>query len=389
LYSEAADQFIRYFNISLTIAVAIFAVFGVVALVIKKWRLKIFGGNVFFAFCVAALAAFALEASVFNFQHYLKYFADSEISTTGISNENPHLILTSEAGYSAEIVNIKTEDSSTRASSGIRFKDLDRKVTSIFAEVVFITGESVEIQVQCTNESGVQNRYTKKLYRYMPHRNYASIWPRGKVSELLVTFKEDATSSKAEINQIVLNGPIPFYFSGFRLLVVSLLIFVILAIRVQKLRAKISSLPNFWEKHRKFGERSFVYTSIGIVVMSFIVIIIMYVKCRSLWLDEAFLAESVISRSWSELLIPPLSNDQSAPVLYVIFVKLIGQIFGYTEFSLRVFSLLAWIGLLICEKTFLKRVLGCNNIHTTPPLLLPLRRCYRCIYGMPTNSNRT
>jgi hypothetical protein len=59
--------------------------------------------------------------------------------------------------------------------------------------------------------------------------------------------------------------------------------------------------------------------------MSVIVIIIMYVKCRFLWLDEASLARSIVSRNWPELLVPPLSNNQSAPVLYVIVVKLIGQ----------------------------------------------------------------
>ncbi|MCL1947663.1 MAG: hypothetical protein FWF51_11040 [Chitinivibrionia bacterium] len=95
--------------------------------------------------------------------------------------------------------------------------------------------------------------------------------------------------------------------------------------------------------------------------MSVIVRIIMYIKCRSLWLDEAFLAESIVSRNWLELLASPLSNNQSAPVLYVIAVKAICSLFGYSEFSLRIFSLFAFIGLLICETIFMKKVFNFSN----------------------------
>ena len=95
--------------------------------------------------------------------------------------------------------------------------------------------------------------------------------------------------------------------------------------------------------------------------MSVIVRIIMYIKCRSLWLDEAMLAENIVSLNWLELLTPPLINLQSAPVLYLITVKAIGSIFGYTEGSLRIFSFFAFIGLLICEVIFLKKIFNYNN----------------------------
>jgi hypothetical protein len=99
----------------------------------------------------------------------------------------------------------------------------------------------------------------------------------------------------------------------------------------------------------------FISILICIVVMGFIVRIIMYVKCRSLWLDEAMLAESITSKNLFELLKPPLLNTQSAPVLYVIAIKFICSILGYSEFSLRLLSLLAFIGLQICEMIFLKK----------------------------------
>jgi hypothetical protein len=118
------------------------------------------------------------------------------------------------------------------------------------------------------------------------------------------------------------------------------------------------------EKHIKFSkkyrENIFIFVLGAIVAMSVIVRIIMYIKCRSLWTDEAALAENIVSRNWFELLATPLINGQSAPVLYVIAVKAIGSIFGYSEFSLRIFSFFAFIGLLICEVIFLKNVFNFN-----------------------------
>lgn len=109
-------------------------------------------------------------------------------------------------------------------------------------------------------------------------------------------------------------------------------------------------------------EKILAISSIIIILTSIIVRIIMYIKCRSLWLDEAMLAESIVSRNWLELLASPLSNNQSAPVLYVIAVKLICSILGYSEFSLRFFSFLSFLGLLFCEFIFLRKVFNFNNI---------------------------
>jgi hypothetical protein len=113
-------------------------------------------------------------------------------------------------------------------------------------------------------------------------------------------------------------------------------------------------------KENKF-ENTFILISIAIIAMSFIVRIIMYIKCRSFWVDEAALAENIVSRNWLELLATPLINGQSAPVLYVIAVKAIGSIFEYSEFSLRIFSFFSLIGLLICEAIFLRKIFNFNN----------------------------
>ena len=129
------------------------------------------------------------------------------------------------------------------------------------------------------------------------------------------------------------------------------------------LLSTIRNVQTFLDMHIKSRENIFIFFSIVIIMMSIIVRIVMYVKSRSLWGDEAMLAENFVTRNWFELLVPPLSNGQSVPVLYAISVKLFGLIFGYSEFSLRFFSLLSFIGLLVCETIFLKRALGYGNFQ--------------------------
>jgi len=120
----------------------------------------------------------------------------------------------------------------------------------------------------------------------------------------------------------------------------------------------------------KYGERFLIIISIVFVAIGVITRIIIYVKCRSLWVDEAALAENFVSKNWLELLTPPLINLQSAPVLYVIAVKAICSVLGYSEFSLRIFSFFPFIGLLICEMIFLKRILNLDNIKIAPILAI-------------------
>jgi hypothetical protein len=110
----------------------------------------------------------------------------------------------------------------------------------------------------------------------------------------------------------------------------------------------------------KHGKKIFICGSILIIAASVAVRIIMYIKCRSLWADEAALAESIANRDWFELLASPLSGNQSAPVLYVVAVKAACSVWGYSEFSLRILSLFAFIGFLICEAVFLKKAFNLN-----------------------------
>jgi hypothetical protein len=130
---------------------------------------------------------------------------------------------------------------------------------------------------------------------------------------------------------------------------------------------RADKLPSFLEKH---GAKIFTVISALVVGFSIAVRIFMYAKCRSLWLDEAALAESVVSRNWKELFASPLSGGQSAPALYLAAVKAISSVLGYSEFSLRIFSFLSFIGLLVCEYILLKKVLKTDNIKTAFVLMI-------------------
>ena len=76
---------------------------------------------------------------------------------------------------------------------------------------------------------------------------------------------------------------------------------------------------------------------------------------RTLWLDEAMLAVSINTESIAELLHPPLAWNQSAPVIYVIIVKLLTMIFGSSEAVLRLFSIVCYAILIVVFYFLVKR----------------------------------
>jgi hypothetical protein len=78
--------------------------------------------------------------------------------------------------------------------------------------------------------------------------------------------------------------------------------------------------------------------SIGIRLMAF-------ASNRSLWIDEAMLAENILNRSWEGLL-TPLDYYQIAPIGFLWTVKAITLALGPSEFALRLLPLCA--GVLSC-----------------------------------------
>jgi uncharacterized membrane protein len=65
-----------------------------------------------------------------------------------------------------------------------------------------------------------------------------------------------------------------------------------------------------------------------------------WIHWRALWLDEIYLANSLLTRSLHNLLFKPLEDWQAAPPGFLILVHITTRIFGSGERSLRLISLL-------------------------------------------------
>lgn len=81
-----------------------------------------------------------------------------------------------------------------------------------------------------------------------------------------------------------------------------------------------------------------------------------YLYHRSLWVDEARLASSIVNRTLWTLTASPLDAGQSAPVGYLYVVKLLSLAFGTGEAALRLWSLLSFFGCVIVFHRILKQV---------------------------------
>jgi len=225
---------IRYFNIMSTIGVGILAVCGLVVVVGRNARFNFLRNNMWVsAFCVAALAAFIMEIAFFNYKHYLKYFAGKEFSITSSLKG----IEIDDNSVGAEFGGEKKDDKVFLTT--VLFKNVNRKVTSVFIQPAFNNREMLRVQMRWSDEShvlDVVHNFVRTLYKALPHENHIAIQPNGNVSELEISWEEPLLSE--EISKIVINGQIPFYFSGLRLLVVSLLFFAVILFVYKPLRIK-------------------------------------------------------------------------------------------------------------------------------------------------------
>jgi hypothetical protein len=82
--------------------------------------------------------------------------------------------------------------------------------------------------------------------------------------------------------------------------------------------------------------------SIGIVLFGILVRVVQYFSNRSLWGDEVWLATNLVNRSYWELL-QPLDHNQAAPPGFLWTEKFAIQVFGNTEYALRLLPLVGGI----------------------------------------------
>lgn len=93
-----------------------------------------------------------------------------------------------------------------------------------------------------------------------------------------------------------------------------------------------------------------------IVGLGIILRVAQYAFNRSLWLDEAYLALNITQRSFAELL-QPLDYDQGAPIGFLMIERLLVELFGSSEYVLRLFPLLCSLAALLLVLAVARRTL--------------------------------
>lgn len=84
------------------------------------------------------------------------------------------------------------------------------------------------------------------------------------------------------------------------------------------------------------------WIGLGLVLIGFVLRLRQYLANRSLWLDEAMLANNILSRNFGGLF-QQLDNNQGAPIGFLLTQKLITLTLGDSEYALRLFPLFAGI----------------------------------------------
>lgn len=97
------------------------------------------------------------------------------------------------------------------------------------------------------------------------------------------------------------------------------------------------------EKSRKIFSRRLTLLAVGV---GCILRLVQYLLNRSLWMDEAYLSLNLLHRSTAGLF-HPMQYHQGAPIGFLLLEKLAVRLWGGSEYSLRLFPLLAGIASLI------------------------------------------
>ncbi|MDO4788576.1 MAG: hypothetical protein Q4A19_05415 [Johnsonella sp.] len=115
---------------------------------------------------------------------------------------------------------------------------------------------------------------------------------------------------------------------------------------------------------------------IALLVLSFGIMahIVPYFYDRSLWIEEAMLASSIINRNLSNMLAFPLDMGQRAPAGYLYIVKLLTIIFNPSKLVLRIWSLISFAACLYLLKNICERVLDVRRwcIYTAFVAIIPI-----------------
>jgi hypothetical protein len=129
-----------------------------------------------------------------------------------------------------------TQKDSVKILEGVVFRNLNRRITSIFIQPNFAGAKEdyINVYIEYTDGESIRGG-PRTLYKGYHNDNYISFQPCGKVSELKVKWV-------GKVNHIAVNKQVPLRFSGLRLAIVSFIIFAVISLWRKKLRAKAAYL---------------------------------------------------------------------------------------------------------------------------------------------------
>lgn len=107
-----------------------------------------------------------------------------------------------------------------------------------------------------------------------------------------------------------------------------------LTIKMNQIREKLSQLTRVTSSGKFQTAVCFLLIAFGAFLR-----IHQYLDNRSLWLDEAMLSLNIVNRSFPELL-QPLDYRQNAPIAFLMLERLSVEVFGGSEYALRLPSLI-------------------------------------------------
>lgn len=114
----------------------------------------------------------------------------------------------------------------------------------------------------------------------------------------------------------------------------------------------------------------------GVICIGLLIRALCYTWDVSLWHDELLLVESIIDRPLSALLLP-LESEQAAPPLFLISVKLLTQLFGESEYALRIWPTFCSCAALLAFKSYAQKnlevpaqLIACTLLAFSPGLVL-------------------
>ena len=108
---------------------------------------------------------------------------------------------------------------------------------------------------------------------------------------------------------------------------------------------KPPTAPTAGRLERLLGGRA---VALAIVALGIVLRVWQYASNQTLWMDEIALSRNILALPLSDLLFRPLYFDQIAPRGFLLVEKVVTQLFGPSELSLRLFPLLvSLVGLLL------------------------------------------